>query len=119
MSNVGRKRGRGKAIRKQIDLNRGQIVGQGREQILLPGLNMKTVDRSRLNTMKVAGKNENFDNNLLNNRGNSNIRRTNKIHPLERGWFGTTLFGRSIGIPEHLQGELKDFDCKVILQRAR
>lgn len=41
MSNAGKKRGRGKLAGKGLtkDLNQGQIIGQGKTRLVLPGLN--------------------------------------------------------------------------------
>lgn len=41
VSNAGKKRGRGKLAGKGLtkDLNQGQIIGQGRRRLVLPGLN--------------------------------------------------------------------------------
>lgn len=41
VSNAGKKRGRGKQAGKGLtkDLNQGQIIGQGRKNLILPGLN--------------------------------------------------------------------------------
>lgn len=41
VSNAGKKRGRGKLAGKGLtkDLNRGQIIGNGRRRLSLPGLN--------------------------------------------------------------------------------
>lgn len=41
VSNAGKKRGRGGKAAKRLtrDLNRGQIIGQGRKKIIMPGLN--------------------------------------------------------------------------------
>lgn len=41
VSNAGKKRGRGKLAGKGLtkDLNQGQIIGQGRKRLILPGMN--------------------------------------------------------------------------------
>lgn len=41
MSNAGKKRGRGKLAAKGLtkDLNLGQVIGQGRRKLNLPGMN--------------------------------------------------------------------------------
>lgn len=41
VSNAGKKRGRGKLAGKGLtkDLNQGQIIGQGRRRLVLPGMN--------------------------------------------------------------------------------
>lgn len=41
VSNAGKKRGRGKGAGKKMikDLNKGQVIGQGRVNVLWPGLN--------------------------------------------------------------------------------
>lgn len=38
VSNAGKKRGRGKSVWRPRDLNRGQIVGVGKANIVWPGL---------------------------------------------------------------------------------
>lgn len=43
MSNAGRKRGRAKGIGRKKDLNRGQIIGVGKTNMLWPGLNAPVI----------------------------------------------------------------------------
>lgn len=43
VSNAGRKRGRAKGIGRKKDLNRGQIIGVGKTNMLWPGLNAPVI----------------------------------------------------------------------------
>lgn len=53
VSNAGKKRGRakraGKGLTKQ--LNRGQIIGVGRKNLILPGLNTRVRDGSEISSV--------------------------------------------------------------------
>lgn len=103
-----------------MNLNRGQIVGIGRKIVSLPGLNAKLYDGKKINNkIRPLKDNENYEEKLQNFRSEFVLRRKTKIHPLERGFSGTQLYGRSIGIPLELKENLKDFDCRVVLQTQR
>lgn len=43
VSNAGRKRGRAKGIGRKKDLNRGQVIGVGKTNMLWPGLNAPVI----------------------------------------------------------------------------
>lgn len=119
VSNVGRKRGRAKGVRKIVNLNRGQIVGVGKKVVALPGLNTKIFEGKRVNKVKPLKDNESYEEKLQSFRSELVLRKKQVMHPLERGFSGTNLYGRSIGFPADLKDELSDFDCKVVMQRQR
>ena len=119
VSTVGRKRGRQKGLKRRVDLNRGQQIGKGRKGIQLPGLNVKVYEKSVANKIRILQDNQNYESDLQSMRSDLGVRTKQKIHPLERGFSGTTLVGRSIGIPDDLKDELKDFDVKIIQYRSK
>lgn len=117
---MGRKRGRHKGLRKKVDLNRGQIFGIGRKAVALPGLNTKVYEKSvGVNKIQTLGENTEYENKLKSVRGDLGLKTKQTIHPLERGFSGVHLYGRSIGLPDNLKDDLKDFDCKVVYQKVR
>lgn len=119
VSSVGRKRGRGKGLRKRVDLNRGQYVGLGKKMMLLPGLNTKVYEKTGIHKIKPLGENTDYEAKLQSVRGDLGLKQKPRMHPLDRGFSGTAPYGRSIGISDELKEEFSDFDCKVILQRAK
>lgn len=100
-----------------MDLNRGQIVGLGKKVIALPGLNQKVYEKSGIHKIKQLGDNKDYEAKLQSVRGDLGLKQKPRMHPLERGFSGTILYGRSIGIPEEMKAEFADFDCKVLEQR--
>lgn len=48
VSNAGKKRGRGKSVWRPRDLNRGQIIGVGKANIVWPGLSSPIIQGKEL-----------------------------------------------------------------------
>ncbi|KAF5926139.1 hypothetical protein HPG69_011265, partial [Diceros bicornis minor] len=94
---AGARKGRGKRTKKKRrkDLNRGQIIGEGRHGFLWPGLNVPL--------MKNGARQE------WDRKGKMKVKR-------ERGWSGNTWGGVSLGAPDPgPNGETyDDFDTRIL-----
>ncbi|KAK3857273.1 hypothetical protein Pcinc_036463 [Petrolisthes cinctipes] len=102
VSNAGKKKGRGKGVGKAMskNLNRGQIIGVGEENIVWPGLNAPVIQGRELVQQKRLPKDEERQAALVRLRDTMGKFRHLKIDPLERGWSGTRMGGRSVGPPD-------------------
>ncbi|KAK7068008.1 28S ribosomal protein S5, mitochondrial [Halocaridina rubra] len=117
VSNAGRKRGRGKGVGKKIakNLNRGQVIGVGYDNIQWPGLSAPILRGKELVQQQTLPRDEEREAKLLQIRNTMGQFRPMKIDPLERGWSGTRLPGRSIGPPDPIGEEtFEGFDTKVL-----
>ncbi|XP_017883518.1 28S ribosomal protein S5, mitochondrial [Ceratina calcarata] len=104
VSNAGKRRGRGKAVPRMKDLNRGKKLGCGKVPILFPGLNAPVsqgefVLKQRRLMPKELPQIE------VDRPRQITKRRKMKIHPLLRGWSGGMQGGRKIGPPDPIDGE--------------
>lgn len=131
VSNAGAKKGRGRgAGRIRIrDLNRGQLIGVGKVNMLWPGLSAPVIrGRELLKQQRLPDDPERYSFFLSNlNEENSLVAilhkclclffrleklvkirdsmikfRRMKLSPIERGWSGSKLPGRSIGPPDKI-----------------
>ncbi|XP_031633025.1 28S ribosomal protein S5, mitochondrial [Contarinia nasturtii] len=102
VSNAGKKRGRARLVGKgrTKDLNRGQIIGQGRKNVVLPGLNTMVKRGNEILTAERGVDDPSWTEKLYNVRDSNRSRRKTHINPMERGYSGTKLAGRSIGPPD-------------------
>ncbi|XP_071525624.1 small ribosomal subunit protein uS5m [Panulirus ornatus] len=117
VSNAGKKQGRGKGIGKKRakNLNRGQIIGVGRENMVWPGLNAPVLRGRELIQQQKLPRDEEREANLIKMRDSSSSFRVLRISPLERGWTGSKMPGRSIGPPDPIGEDSFDgFDTKVL-----
>uniref|UniRef100_A0A1A9VEQ0 Small ribosomal subunit protein uS5m n=1 Tax=Glossina austeni TaxID=7395 RepID=A0A1A9VEQ0_GLOAU len=120
VSNAGKKRGRGKGSGKKIakDLNRGQIIGFGKKNMLWPGLNAPIIRGKELLQQKALPEDSTSierEKNILKLRDSIGGFRVMKINPIDRGWSGTKMAGRSIGTPDPVGEETFDgFDTRVL-----
>jgi len=117
VSNAGKKRGRGKGIgqKRAKDLNRGQMIGVGKENIVWPGLNAPIIRGKELVKREKLPKDEERMNEILKLRDNMGRFRPLRLDPLERGWSGNRMPGRSIGEPDAIgEDAFEDFDTKVL-----
>ncbi|KAG8238114.1 hypothetical protein J437_LFUL012725 [Ladona fulva] len=111
VSNAGKKRGRGKGVGKKMakNLNRGQVIGFGKANIVWPGLNAPIFrGREIVQREQLPEDKERFEK-ILKMRDEMGTYRPLRLSPLERGWSGTKMPGRSIGPPDPI-GEGKHFD---------
>ncbi|XP_011505285.1 PREDICTED: 28S ribosomal protein S5, mitochondrial [Ceratosolen solmsi marchali] len=119
VSNAGKNRGRGKGLkRRQKDLNKGQIIGIGKLNMVWPGLNAPVMQE--VNIVKPHKVSTNLDRELQSTTSTDLLkRRSRKVHPLLRGWTSAKLGGKSIGPPESSnENSLNDFETKVIQHRV-
>ncbi|XP_046746307.1 28S ribosomal protein S5, mitochondrial [Diprion similis] len=100
VSNAGRRRGRAKGKQMPKNLNKGQIIGIGKANIVWPGLTSPVIrGRELIQQQKLPEDPERMAN-LARMRDENTGRRSFKIHSLDRGWSGSKLPGRSIGPPD-------------------
>ncbi|VVC90564.1 unnamed protein product, partial [Leptidea sinapis] len=102
VSNAGAKKGRGRgAGRIRIrDLNRGQVIGVGKVNMLWPGLSAPVIrGRELLKQQSLPDDPERMEK-LIKLRDSMTKFRRFKLSPIERGWSGTFMPGRSIGPPD-------------------
>lgn len=100
VSNAGKKRGRGKGTDKRVrkNLNIGQIIGVGKARMFWPGLTDSVIQSNtvmevqKLSETAVHPKAQRV----------FETKRFQKIHPLERGWSGRSILGKSLGPPKSL-----------------
>ncbi|CAG4954283.1 unnamed protein product [Parnassius apollo] len=121
VSNAGAKKGRGKgAGRIRIrDLNRGQVIGVGRINMLWPGLSAPVIrGRELLKQQRLPDDPERMEK-LIKLRDSMTKFRRLKLSPIERGWSGARMPGRSIGPPDPIgDEEFTGFDTKVLQLRS-
>ncbi|CAH4038068.1 28S ribosomal protein S5, mitochondrial [Pieris brassicae] len=121
VSNAGAKKGRGKgAGRIRIrDLNRGQMIGVGKVNMLWPGLSAPVIrGRELLKQQRLPDDPERMEK-LIKLRDSMTKFRRLKLSPIERGWSGVRLPGRSLGPPDPVAGEeFTGFETKVLQLRS-
>ncbi|XP_055935107.1 28S ribosomal protein S5, mitochondrial-like [Argiope bruennichi] len=117
VSNAGRRKGRGRASgrTRQRDLNRGQVIGFGKKNMLWPGLNAPVIQGREVLRQIELPPDEERQKRILELRDKSIARRSFKLHPLEKGWTGNKLPGRSLGPPDPVGEEtFEGFDSRVL-----
>ncbi|KAH0622816.1 hypothetical protein JD844_025513 [Phrynosoma platyrhinos] len=118
-SGAGGRKGRGKRTKKKLkkDLNRGQVIGEGRSGFLWPGLNAPVMKQGTMQTVSQRDKEEQerLQAERLQQRDEWEKRRKTKVKR-ERGWTGSSWGGISLGPPDPgPNGETyEDFDSRVI-----
>ncbi|XP_021186382.3 small ribosomal subunit protein uS5m [Helicoverpa armigera] len=121
VSNAGAKKGRGRgAGRIRIrDLNRGQVIGVGKINMLWPGLSAPVIrGRELLKQQRLPDDQERLEK-LIKIRDSMTKFRRLKLSPIERGWSGTKLPGRSLGPPDPIgEDEFIGFDTKILQLRS-
>jgi len=116
-SNAGMKKGRGRARKSRIkDLNRGQVIGVGDVNMVWPGLNSPAVKGQSIVRREMLPQNEKRTEALQDIRTS---RKRMKLSPLERGWSGNKMAGRSCGAPDpNGYDTFEDFDT-IVLEMKR
>ncbi|KRX82250.1 Protein sel-1 -like protein 1 [Trichinella sp. T6] len=118
VSNVGRRKGRARSVRKAKDLNRGQTIGSGKINTLWPGLNSAlTIGRQMLEP-KYLPPDPEREQKLLKLREMTRVSRL-KLHPLERGWSGTSLKGRKLGPPPCIAEQENSDQFKTVVLETK
>ncbi|XP_005068647.1 28S ribosomal protein S5, mitochondrial [Mesocricetus auratus] len=116
---AGARKGRGKRTKrkKKKDLNKGQIIGEGRSGFLWPGLNVPLMRSGVVQTIGQRSKEEQekVEADMTQQREEWERRRKIKVKR-ERGWSGNSWGGVSIGPPNQgPNGETyEDFDTRVL-----
>lgn len=116
VSNAGRKRGRGRAVGKRPtkNLNRGQIIGVGKVNMVWPGLTQPVLRGKELVQQKKLPEDPEREARLIKLRDSMTRGTRQKLSPLERGWSGGKLGGRSIGPPDPIgEGTELDVDRSI------
>lgn len=115
VSNAGKKRGRAKGLMRRKDLNRGQVIGVGKRNILWPGLSAPIIRGRELVKQQELPPDTERESKLIKMRDTMTKGARIKLSPLERGWSGSKMAGRSIGAPDPIGDDAFDgFDTKVI-----
>lgn len=118
VSNAGRKRGRGKTINKRNikDLNRGQIIGIGKANIIWPGLSSPIIRGKEIIQQQQLPEDPEREKNLIKMRDQMGKAKFGKISPIDRGWSGSKMPGRSIGPPDPVNDDetYDGFDTRVL-----
>ncbi|XP_014259235.1 28S ribosomal protein S5, mitochondrial [Cimex lectularius] len=121
VSNAGKKRGRGKGARKKMmkDLNKGQIIGVGKVNMVWPGLTTPVFRGKELVEQQQLPPDPEREEKLLKLRNSMGVFRRLKLLPSERGWSGNRLPGRSIGPPDPIGDQtFEGFDTKVLESKS-
>jgi small subunit ribosomal protein S5 len=115
VSNAGKKRGRAKGLVRRKDLNRGQVIGIGKANIQWPGLSAPIIRGRELVQRNQLPPDPDREQKLIKLRDQMGSSRYQKLSPLERGWSGSKVPGRSIGPPDPIgEDAFENFDTKVI-----
>ncbi|XP_055329457.1 28S ribosomal protein S5, mitochondrial-like [Paramacrobiotus metropolitanus] len=115
VSNAGKKRGRARGRKMIKNLNRGQVIGLGPINMMWPGLTAPAIRGREMVRVQDLGPSPERRERLYKLRDSIEKFRTLKVDPLERGWSGTRMPGRSIGPPDPIGEEsFGQFDCKVL-----
>lgn len=117
VSNAGKKRGRGKGAgkRRAKNLNRGQVIGVGVENMIWPGLNAPIIKGQDLIKRTKLPPDTERQARLIKLRDSMGTFKTLRLSPTERGWSGNKMPGRSIGPPDSINEYSFDgFDTKVL-----
>lgn len=117
VSNAGKKRGRGKGSGRITpkDLNKGQVIGFGKANIVWPGLSAPIIRGRELVQQQQLPEDKEREAKLKKIRDEMvNFKRL-KLSPLERGWSGSKMPGRSIGPPDPIEDDhFEGFDTKCL-----
>ncbi|GLV43460.1 mitochondrial ribosomal protein S5 [Carabus blaptoides fortunei] len=117
VSNAGRKRGRGKGAGKKMskDLNKGQVIGIGKANMVWPGLSAPIIRGRELIQQQKLPEDPEREAKLIKLRDEMGTFRYMKLSPIERGWTGAKMPGRSIGPPDAIgEDTFEGFDSKVL-----
>ncbi|XP_037731206.1 28S ribosomal protein S5, mitochondrial [Drosophila subpulchrella] len=117
VSNAGKKRGRGKGSGKKVakDLNKGQTIGFGKNNRIWPGLNSPIMRGNELIHQQKLDENLDRETGILKLRDSMGNFRLIKLNPIDRGWSGSKMPGRSIGQPDTVgEEEFTSFDTRVL-----
>ena len=101
VSNAGRHRGRAKGARKVLkNLNKGQVIGIGKINMLWPGLTGPIMRGSTVVKQQKLPEDTERQAKLIKLRDSMGKGISRRQHPLERGWTSAKMGGKSIGAPD-------------------
>nr|AWD75463.1 28S ribosomal protein S5 [Callistoctopus minor] len=115
VSNAGRKKGRGRGRKRKIDLHIGQILGDGQQQMVWPGLNAPVLKGKKLLSVENLPPNPDRKEQIQKARDRFQRSRHFKIPAMLRGWTGRRMPGMSIGPPDPVDDfTFEGFDTRVL-----
>lgn len=117
VSNAGKKRGRGKGVGRKIakNLNKGQVIGVGKANIVWPGLTGPVVRGRELVQQQQLPEDPEREARLIKIRNEMGVFRRLRLAPTERGWSGAKMPGRSLGPPDDIgEDTFEGFDTRVL-----
>ncbi|KAL7288201.1 hypothetical protein TKK_0017751 [Trichogramma kaykai] len=116
VSNAGKQRGRARQTRGlQRNLNRGQYIGVGKINMLWPGLTGPIMRGTNVVKQQRLPDDPDRETKLYKIRDSTTRGKKTRTHPLERGWSGAKIGGRSLGPPDPVNDEtFEGFDSRVI-----
>ncbi|KAK7598367.1 hypothetical protein V9T40_006602 [Parthenolecanium corni] len=121
VSSAGRRRGRGKIRGKKVikDLNKGQVIGIGKENIRFPGLSSPIIRGRELVQRQKLPPDEHYQESLIKLRQPLFKAKRAKVSPLDRGWSGGNAGGRKVGPPDPVGDATFDgFESIILHQKA-
>lgn len=121
VSNAGKRRGRGRGAGRRIakNLNRGQIIGVGKSNMVWPGLNAPVLRGREIVERRQLPPDPDREEKLNKLRDATYSFRSLKIAPIDRGFSGTKMPGRSIGPPDPVgEDTFEGFDTKVLEMKS-
>ncbi|XP_077521547.1 mitochondrial ribosomal protein S5 [Amblyomma americanum] len=118
VSNAGRKRGRASGSSRKLakDLNKGQVLGVGKVNMVWPGLNAPIVRGREVVERVELPPDKDREERLIQLRNAMHSFKPPKLTPLERGWSGHRMPGRSIGPPDPIGDVTFDSFDTIVLE---
>ncbi|XP_014288372.1 small ribosomal subunit protein uS5m [Halyomorpha halys] len=117
VSNAGKKRGRGKGTGRKIakDLNRGQVIGIGKVNMVWPGLTTPVIRGREIIQQMQLPEDPEREAKILKMRNEMGQFKRIKLLPIDRGWSGNKLPGRRVGPPDPIGEDFfENFDTIVL-----
>lgn len=100
---------------RRKDLNRGQTIGIGKDNIQWPGLSAPIIRGRELVQRQQLPPDPEREAKIIKFRESTMGRKFQKLSPLERGWSGNKMPGRSMGPPDPIgEDAFEGFDTKCI-----
>lgn len=96
-------------------MNRGQVIGVGKANMMWPGLTAPIIRGRELVQQQKLPEDPDREANLIKIRDAMGTVKFQKLSPIERGWSGAKMPGRSIGPPDPIGEDMfEGFDSKVL-----
>ncbi|XP_066280312.1 small ribosomal subunit protein uS5m-like [Branchiostoma lanceolatum] len=113
------RRARGKRTKKRTkrDLNIGQIIGEGKDAYVWPGLNAPVMTAGMVHGIQKKDNDPEREKKLIEER-DAWYKMKSKRLKRQRGWTGGTLGGTSLGSPDPIGNRtFEDFEARVLEMR--